>query len=352
MHSRHQRKTTGNQIRSSKTSVFCIPSPPRAGNEVTFACSTVFQNSTSASTLLQGRCHCWRCQCGSIQILPKSSSTKICTILRLLLCWERCNVRSTRDAHLKADFILILTPIITFLNLAQQVILICCFMAILSGGKPPGPRIMREFWSNSRERIQGKREQTRWGQLFRQRYWSLCEEDGWKGLSWPRESRQFHDCTSRLWCSSIRTRLEAPKQRSYDNNVCSRRYMHSMSLASDVNVGENIMFVLGSYDHFSHSVLPSFFSQLCDPVVIKTDWCSQNERMVQRISWQKWRSLFSLFKSREWRCCWDEKIVIPETRVYRKWWRRARDRKRRLHFLHLHKLVSFFFLELLRCKRA
>ena len=37
------------------------------------------------------------------------------------------------------------------------------------------------------------------------------------------------------------------------------------------------------YDHFSHGVLPSFFSQLCDHVVIKTDWCSQNERMVQRI---------------------------------------------------------------------
>ena len=64
-------------------------------------------------------------------------------------------MRSTRDAHLKADFILILTPIITFLNLAQQVILICCFMAILSRRKPPGPRIMRKFWSNSRVRIQG-----------------------------------------------------------------------------------------------------------------------------------------------------------------------------------------------------
>ena len=45
-----------------------------------------------------------------------------------------------------------------------------------------------------------------------------------------------------------------------------------------------IMFVLSSYDHFSHSVLPSFFSQLCDHVVIKTDWCSQNERMVQGIN--------------------------------------------------------------------
>ena len=41
------------------------------------------------------------------------------------------------------------------------------------------------------------------------------------------------------------------------------------------------------YDHFSHGVLPSFFSQ-------------------------------NRFKSRERRGCWDEQIVIPETIVYRK----------------------------------
>ena len=31
----------------------------------------------------------------------------------------------------------------------------CCFMAVLSWRKPPGPRIMRKLWSNSRERTQG-----------------------------------------------------------------------------------------------------------------------------------------------------------------------------------------------------
>ena len=30
-----------------KTTVLCVPSPPRAGDEVTFACSTVFQNNAS-----------------------------------------------------------------------------------------------------------------------------------------------------------------------------------------------------------------------------------------------------------------------------------------------------------------
>ena len=47
--------------------------------------------------------------------------------------------------------------------------------------------------------------------------------------------------------------------------------MHSISFASDIDFGEDIVFVLGSYDLFSHSMLPSFFSQLCDHVVIKTD---------------------------------------------------------------------------------
>ena len=53
--------------------------------------------------------------------------------------------------------------------------------------------------------------------------------------------------------------------------------MHSISWTSDVDFGKDIMLVLGSCDHFSDSVLPSFLSQLGDHVVIKTDWCSQNE---------------------------------------------------------------------------
>ena len=92
MHSRHQGQATGDQIRSSKTTVLCMPSP-RAGNEVTFACSTVFQNSTSASTPLQGRCHCWRCQCGSIQIHQKAAAPRF---VQFFGCW---NVK--RDATWK-----------------------------------------------------------------------------------------------------------------------------------------------------------------------------------------------------------------------------------------------------------
>ena len=103
-----------------------------------------------------------------------------------------------RDAHLKADFILILTPIITFLNLSQEVILICCFKAILSRGKPPGPRIMREFWSNSLERIQGNDKRRGEDSSHPKGIEVMVRETAKKGCPDPRERRQSHDCTSRL----------------------------------------------------------------------------------------------------------------------------------------------------------
>ena len=40
---------------------------------------------------------------------------------------------------------------------------------------------------------------------------------------------------------------------------------------------ENIMLVLGSYDHFSQCF--TFFLQLCDHVIIKIDWCWQSEQV-------------------------------------------------------------------------
>ena len=125
------------------------------------------------------------------------------SILRLLSGWERCNVRSFLDAHLKADFKLILTPIITFLNLSQQVIFICCFMAILSRGKPPRPRIMTEFWSNSRVRIQGNEKRRGEDSSCPKGIEVFVTETVKKGLSRPRERRQSQECTSRLRCSSI-----------------------------------------------------------------------------------------------------------------------------------------------------
>ena len=58
-------------------------------------------------------------------------------------------------AHLKADFILIILTNKHYSQLRSSSDLDCCFMAIFSKRKPPGPRIMRKLWSNSRERTQG-----------------------------------------------------------------------------------------------------------------------------------------------------------------------------------------------------
>ena len=41
MYSRHQGELTGDQIRSSKTAVLCMPSTPREGNEDTLFCSKI-----------------------------------------------------------------------------------------------------------------------------------------------------------------------------------------------------------------------------------------------------------------------------------------------------------------------
>ena len=50
-----KKKATGDQIKSSETTMLCMPSPARAGNESTLSCSTVFgRTSTQEGTTLQG----------------------------------------------------------------------------------------------------------------------------------------------------------------------------------------------------------------------------------------------------------------------------------------------------------
>ena len=66
------------------------------------------------------------------------------------------------------------------------------------------------------------------------------------------------------------------ESRGYENNVCTCRLTHLFLLDDGVMFGANIMFVLGSYDHF---LCFTFISQLCDHVIIETDWCWQSEQM-------------------------------------------------------------------------
>ena len=197
--SRHHREATGDQIRSSKTMMFCMPAPPWAGNEVTFACSTVFQNGTSASAPLLEmpmRQH---------TNTSKSTSTKMCTILQLPSCWERCNVRPIRDAHLKAYFILIIFKLIIPWKSAQQVILIVALWPfspelwensgatrvsecrVMRKGKTKTariPKVLRSCWGRRPKRTtQTQRTSTMWLLFF-----SFCVDRTWREHSrhWTR----------------------------------------------------------------------------------------------------------------------------------------------------------------------
>ena len=53
-----------------------------------------------------------------------------------------------------------------FLHTSTASDLDCCFMAILSQWKPPGPRMMRTLWSNSRERMENYQKRKDGGGSF------------------------------------------------------------------------------------------------------------------------------------------------------------------------------------------
>ena len=73
----------------------------------------------------------------------------------------------------------------------------CCFW-----GKPPGPRIMRNFLSNSREQTQGNEKRKGEDSSYPKGIRAL-QRNSSKGLSRPRGSQQSHGCTSRLCYSSV-----------------------------------------------------------------------------------------------------------------------------------------------------
>ena len=135
-----------------------MPSPPRAGNEGTLSCSTVFRNSTSASTPLQGRCLCWRCDAAAHKHYKKKQeyqdlhNSSAAVMLREMQ--REVNTGRPFERRLRVDSY----TNNHFSQLRSASDLDCCFMAILSWGKPLGPRIMRKLWSNTRERRQGNEQ--------------------------------------------------------------------------------------------------------------------------------------------------------------------------------------------------
>ena len=132
-----------------------MPSPPQMGNEVTCCCSTIFQSGISSSVSLSGWCHCG-CQRCSIQVPQK----KVCTIPQLSSCQERCNARSNRDTHLKAEFTLIVIPRITRLSFTQQMILTVALWIFTQRVSPPQKtiRVSEESKATFGRRVSGAPE--------------------------------------------------------------------------------------------------------------------------------------------------------------------------------------------------
>ena len=143
-----------------------VPCPSWASNEGTSSCSTIFRNSTQEGTTLQGWCYCWRCHCGSIQVLQEAI---VLSSVNLLGC-RHVKRNATRGQHeppiFRADFIVVIRPITTILSFPPQIILFVASWLILSWRRPLGPRNVRKLWSNTCERAQSEQKWTSWGQLL------------------------------------------------------------------------------------------------------------------------------------------------------------------------------------------
>ena len=192
VHSGHQGEATGDQIKSSETTMLCMPSPSRASNEGTPSCSTIFRKSTEEGTTLQHTS------------TTRGRSTKMCTIPELPSCWETCNERSTWTAHLRAH----LSTYSASLNRLSWLLL-------------RGYSLMaKTTWTLNYEKCLEQHswvwaeygEWTNRRQLLSQGYWSFAQRNSSEELS--RERWRSCDCTTRQWSPSIWTILGASEQRS------------------------------------------------------------------------------------------------------------------------------------------
>ena len=73
----------------------------------------------------------------------------------------------------------------------------CCFMAILLRRKPPGPRIMRNLWRNSRAQPRNNEKRNGGDSSYPRSIEVLLRGTAGKGYPVPSEVDKSHDCSSR-----------------------------------------------------------------------------------------------------------------------------------------------------------
>ena len=189
-----------------------MSSPSQVDNEVVFCCTTIFRISTSTSVSLSDWCHY-----GKMPILQHISATrirsiKICTIPQLSSYSERCNARSIRDIHLKADILLIILPRIIRFSFVQQMILIKTFWLFFYGESlsenfgamlqrtSPEIRVCKQTTKGESDRRP----------FVRARNLKSAKDD--ESATYPRERGRSHKDISSLWHPSIWKSPGAQKQ--------------------------------------------------------------------------------------------------------------------------------------------
>ena len=162
MHSGHQAKATGDQTRSPKITVLCMPSPSRASNESALPCSKVISKKYVKKNNTTGLMSLLEMPIRQHTDTTQRKSIKICATPRLPSRWERCSEKLTWADQLRADFIWIVRRIITFS---------ACFIE----ENHPNPKL----WENSgatRVSVRRVRRRNKLRTAFNSRVLKLCSE--------------------------------------------------------------------------------------------------------------------------------------------------------------------------------
>ena len=202
MYSGHQEKAIGDQIKSSETTMLCVPFSSWASLEGTLSCSTFFAkvlkkvqhhrvdvvvgDATAAAYRYQNRQE-YQYLCNFLVAVMLRDMQREVNMSRPFQSRLHCDY-STNNHHSQ---------------LRSTDYPDCCFMAYSP--------MEKTAWTQNCEKtleqhVLSYTEWTKgasWGQLLSKGYWSLADGGGSEELSRSREHWQSYDCTTRLWEQNV-----------------------------------------------------------------------------------------------------------------------------------------------------